>query len=238
MGALLCGIVSPVAGHAADPFADAPCREIALELLVDWGSTGEFLLAADSTDELRVLRSPTEKLGIWVVVAMDSGRIGRLLRVSPEAETEVRFDQQCKVSTSVRQRELPDDRGRSLTDVDVARIIGAGGRGIIYAWSPHMPLSVEGYPEIAAAANRLGLTVTPVLSSHANIDYARDRAQRVGMPEEAFALNRSVELTMRNLNVHAPAILIYANGALVSPVIPGFRRATDYEALILRFLGE
>ena len=109
---------------------------------------------------------------------------------------------------------------------------------MFYAWSPHMPLSVEGYREITAATNSLGLAMTTVLSSHANVDYARDSARRVGIPEEAFALNRSIELTMRDLNVHAPAILIYANGAFVSPVIPGFRRAADYESLIRRFLGE
>ena len=58
------------------------------------------------------------------------------------------------------------------------------------------------------------------------------------MPEEGFAVNRSTELATRDLNVHAPAILIYANGKFVSPVIPGFRYAADYESVILRFLAD
>ena len=237
-GAAVCGIIGSVAGHAADPIGDALCRQAALDRLADWASTGEFLLASDSTDEVRVFHSPTETLGTWVVVTIDSGRVERLLRVSPDAETTVRLDQHCNLSTNLRHRDPQDDGRPSLTDADVARIIGSGDGGVFYAWSPHMPLSVEGYREIRAAANRLGLAMTPVLSSHSNVDYAEDRARRVGIPRDAFALNRSIELTMRDLNVHAPAILIYANGAFVSPVIPGFRRAADYESLILRFLGE
>ena len=55
---------------------------------------------------------------------------------------------------------------------------------------------------------------------------------------QIFAVNRSTELATRDLNVHAPAILIYANGKFVSPVIPGFRYAADYESVILRFLAD
>ena len=73
-------------------------------------------------------------------------------------------------------------------------------------------------------------------SSHANIGYARDRAARLNLPDTAFRSSHSVELDMRDFNVHAPAILIFQGGRFVSPVIPGFRYAEDYEALIGRFL--
>ena len=238
IGTALCALLASISVHADDAFGGTHCRESALGQLADWGSTGEFLLSSNSTDALRVFRSPTGKVGKWVVVTIDAGRIERLLYVTSEAETEALFDAECAIATTERPREMPDDGRRSLTDEDVARIVGSGERGVFYAWSPHMPLSVEGYAEIANATGRLGLALTAVLSSHANIDYARDRAERVGIPEDAFALNRSIELTMRDLDVHSPAILIYANGEFVSPVIPGFRRAADYQSLILRFLGD
>ena len=238
LGAALCGLMTSISVHAADVFDGVRCREAALDQLADWGSTGEFLPSSSSTDGLGVFRSPTDVVGDWIVVIVEAGRIERLLRVTPATDVEARFDADCAVATIERPRNLPDDGRLSLTDADVARIVGSNESGVFYAWSPHMPLSVEGYAEIAAAAERLGVALTAVLSSHTNVDYARDRAKRVGIPDHAFALNRSVELTMRNLHVHAPAILIYSNGAFLSPVIPGFRSAADYESLMLRFLGD
>jgi len=226
-----------LAAAANDALLEAKCQDVALHQLSVWQASGEYLQSSDSTDDLVVLRSPTSKVGTWVLVMIANGRVDRLLAVSQDSETEAVFDDQCHIEVSVHSRPLPPRRKQQwLTDEDVASIVAANDKGVFYAWSPHMPLSVDGYAEITAAVKTLGLSLTPVLSSHANVEYAKDRAGRIDMPEEGFALNRSVELTMRSLTVHAPAILIHANGKFVSPVIPGFRRAPDYEALIMRFL--
>jgi hypothetical protein len=124
-----------------------------------------------------------------------------------------------------------------LTDDDVEQILAGGEAGVFYAWSPHMPLSVDGLGEILAAGERLGISVTPVLSSHANVEYARDRAGRADLPDGIFRRCLSVELEKRDFNVHAPAVLVFNDGRFISPVIPGFRYAADYEALIGRFLA-
>lgn len=124
----------------------------------------------------------------------------------------------------------------TLTDEHIDAILGGGSSGVFYAWSPHMPLSVDGLREILAAGEQLGLVVIPVLSSHANITYARDRIEGQNLPESVLRQSRSVVLTGRDLFVHAPAILIFDGGEFVSPVLPGFRFAADYESLIGRFL--
>ena len=123
-----------------------------------------------------------------------------------------------------------------LTDEEVTAILDRGSAGVFYAWSPHMPLSVDGLVEITRAGEHLGLVVVPVLSSHANIAYARDRIQQLELPVTVLRQGQSVTLVERDLFVHAPAILIFDDGKFVSPVIPGFRYAADYEALIGRFL--
>ena len=123
-----------------------------------------------------------------------------------------------------------------LTDEDVTDILDRGLPGVFYAWSPHMPLSVDGLHEILATAERLDLLVIPVLSSHSNVAYARDRIAGRDLPDSVLRAGQSVELVRRDLFVHAPAILIFDGGAFVSPVLPGFRRAADYAALIRRFL--
>ena len=123
-----------------------------------------------------------------------------------------------------------------LTDEEVAATLDSATAGVFYAWSPHMPLSVDGLHEILAVGERLDITVTPVLSSHANVTYARDRIDGRGLPESVLRQGHSPRLIEHDLFVHAPAILIYADGKFVSPVIPGFRYADDYEELISRFV--
>ena len=123
-----------------------------------------------------------------------------------------------------------------LTDSEVRAVLAHGLPGVFYAWSPHMPLSVDGLTEILAAGEHLDLAVIPVLSSHANIGYARDRIEGRDLPVAVLRQSESGELIKRDLFVHAPAIVIFDGGEFVSPVLPGFRYADDYEQLIGRFL--
>jgi hypothetical protein len=227
----------PVTAVSSELLTQADCNEEALSQLSRWQSTGEYLPSSNSTDNLVVLRSPTSNIGTWVVVTISGGRVDRLLRVSSNSRTEAEFDDQCRFELSTRSWNIPDRSQQWLIDEDVASIVYKNSHGVFYSWSPHMPLSVDGYKEIASAAANLDMSLTAVLSSHANVEYARDRGSRVDMPEEGYMQNQSVELTMRDFNVHAPALLIYSDGKFAGPVIPGFRRAADYEALIARFLS-
>lgn len=173
---------------------------------------------------------------MWVEVRTADNRIVTVGRIAADGETIVSLDASCRASIDSHPRPEQTKSPDVLTDEDVAAIVDGHEAGVFYAWSPHMPLSVDGYAEIRAAAEALDIAVTPVLNGHTNIDYAHDRARRVDMPAAGFAENRSVELNLRALNVHAPAILIYAHGRIVSPVIPGFRYAKDYAGLIGEFI--
>ena len=124
----------------------------------------------------------------------------------------------------------------ALDDAAVSELLQRESAGVFYAWSPHMPLSVDGLKEITAAGEQIGVDVIPVLSPHANIDYARDRLQDRDLPESLLQENASAELVKRELFLHAPAILVFSDGEFVSPVLPGLRRADDYADLIRRFL--
>ena len=123
-----------------------------------------------------------------------------------------------------------------LTDEAVGTIVDRGSAGVFYAWSPHMPLSVDGLNEILAAGEKMSIDVIAVLSPHANVEYARDRLEDRGLPVSLLRENQSSELVKRDLFLHAPAILVFDEGEFVSPVLPGLRRADDYAELISRFL--
>lgn len=107
---------------------------------------------------------------------------------------------------------------------------------VVYTWSPHMPLSVDGYREIERAAETLGLEVVPVLIAGGNRDFARREAERVGIPESGVREVGSVELWMRDAQVHAPSILVFGADR-VSPVLPGYRNESSYGAYLEAFLN-
>ena len=51
--------------------------------------------------------------------------------------------------------------------------------------------------------------LVPVLFAGSDRDFARREAERVGMPPAALREVRSVELTMRDGQIHAPSILVF-----------------------------
>ena len=221
-----------------DELSGAECFEVAAVYLDEWQARDEFLHSPQESGAQSVLRSPTRTFGVWVIVQLTSERVTAISRISPDEMLQVDFDTDCEPSVN-RVAGLfgqGQDRSTALGDAEAEQIVENHRAGIFYSWSPHMPLSVSGYDEIESAAKSLGLTLVAVLSDHANAEFAAEQSELSGIPAQALQRNRSVELIMRDLQVHAPAILIFRDGKFVSPTLPGFRYAKDYEALISKFL--
>lgn len=124
-----------------------------------------------------------------------------------------------------------------FTDADLQSALAeASGPLVVYVWSPHMPLSVDGYPEIAAAGEALDLTVVPVLFAGSDREFAAREASRVGIPEAGLRELVSSELLGREAQVHAPSIVVF-DGERVSPVLPGYRNAAGYRRYLEGVLG-
>jgi len=223
----------------SDVLSGAKCSEFAAIYLEEWQTRDEFLLSPQVTMAESLFRSPTRNFGVWAIVHVITDRVMAVSRVSPDEMLRVTFDDLCEPSSSriagLFGRE--QDGSTVIGDADAERILKENQAGIFYSWSPHMPLSVNGYEEIESATNALGLTLVAVLSDHTNDDFASEQSELSGIPANALQRNRSVELIMRDLQVHAPAILIFDDGKFVSPTLPGFRYAKDYETLISRFLN-
>ena len=74
-----------------------------------------------------------------------------------------------------------------------------------------------------------------MLIAHADRGFAEREARRVGIPDVGLREVTSVELIMRDLQVHAPSILVFRSGR-VSPVLPGYRNADGYRRFVGSFL--
>ena len=149
------------------------------------------------------------------------------------------FDDTCRVRPPVTVPAAVVTEGLRFTDADLRRTRSEAGEAgvVVYGWSPHMPLSGDGYVEVAAAARRLGLHVEPVLIVPADTTFARQEALRLGLPEAALRQVAATELIERELLVHAPALIAFTEGR-VSPVLPGYRNAAGYARFLERFLAD
>ncbi len=98
--------------------------------------------------------------------------------------------------------------------------------GIVYFWSPRMPLSRSGIAEIAGASRRLGMRLTLVGTEEVH-EYA-DLGLGAGAIRIADAMLGAGAL------VHAPAVVVHHGGQVVGPAILGYKTAETYERMIGR----
>lgn len=219
----------------ADPEAlpfrvtDADCRTIHDRAVEERGRRGSSILAAPDgvgrspavIEALTTVRTPVGDIGDWVirtptdgVVLVEDGRAATL----------------CGPTGAPRRASGPVSSvgGLALTDADLRRAVGRHPGGlVVYVWSPHMPLSVDGYAPLREAAEARGLVVLPALFAGSDAGFAQREAERAAMPDSALRFLAATELILRDAQVHAPSVVVF-QGVEASPVMPGYRNAEGY----------
>ncbi len=177
---------------------------------------------------------PTATLGTWVVEVERAGAAS-LVRMEPDRITRIEWSASCVAAETTRHRpHVPEPR---FDDDDLQRLVAGHGRGVIYLWSPHMPLSVDGFRAVRAAAEARGLAVHAVLDPAADRAFAAASLAAAGLPATALRVADSVELTFRDVVLHAPSIQAYGGGHLRGSAFPGYHSAEEYGAFLDRVLA-
>lgn len=217
--------------------AGVACADEVQESLRRWSADADFLEGPPTASGARTVRLPTATFAEWVVLTLPVQDPPILMLVTPERTWTQTFAPDC--STGLRQRPhqpISHDTAGLFTDAHLAaRVDAAEKAAIIYAWSPHMPLSTDGYAEIRRAGEAVGLPVVPVLMAFSDTRFAAREAARVGIPAEGLRQVASNELIQRQVQVHAPSIVVFSRDR-VSPVLPGYRNADGYRRFIESFL--
>jgi len=145
----------------------------------------------------------------------------------------VSFDAQCReLSTTAATRPGASPAGAAFTDDDVRAMLDAAPQGVVYLWSPHMPLSVDGYRTVSDVAQRMGMSFTALRDPMSDAGYAAALAKEAGLPASALRTFTSIELSFRQLNLHAPAVLVFSGGHFDGLAVLGYREAAGFEAAI------
>lgn len=185
-------------------------------------------------DGTQVRHWPSATLGTWIVELTGPQR-DELAKVTPSDITRIVFDAHCQPATHVAPRE--GAMGRRFNDHDLAARVRSGGRGVVYLWSPHMPLSVDAIAAMTLAAGSHGLAIDLVLDPAADRAFAARIARERALPHDALRVADSVELSFRDALVHAPTVLVYASGAIAGSVYPGGHTEGEYAAYFARVLS-
>lgn len=200
----------------------------------EWQGTGEWRALAPYPVPREA--SPTKTLGVWLERAhLDNGAI-ELRRVSAQQTDVALLDGAgCLQKTTTHHRTFNQDSVRgAFTDASLDSLMAANNRGMIYVWSPRMPLSVKGLVEARAAAKTLGVTFTALAAESSDDDLnasAASVADRQRM--------ESLELVYRNATIHYPSMLLYDNGRIIDGVYPGYKnRATFAQYAREKFADE
>ena len=229
-----------VPGVTPDLPASLPCREVVLEALNDWRAGPVALGAPPPAPGGLTLRFPTPTPGEWVIVEAPPVGPPMVALATPSLVTARLHDLSCRwEERTVPRPSTASGAGPTFTDADLRAAIDAseGGTVIVYAWAPHMPLSVDGYPEVVEAARALGADLIPLLVGYSDLEFARREALRVGIPTGGLREVDANELVMRDLQLHAPSILVFSAGR-IAPVLPGYRDAAGYRRYLVTLLGD
>lgn len=239
LGAILGPNLAPQVTAAQVPMptrigAESPCQPLVQEQLRAWAVV-EPARPQPGTSAAGVVRHwPTSQLGVWVVESIGI-EASQVTRVDPRSVTRVEWGARCDVSTTSRDRSAqPPPR---FSDADLAALLAKSPRGVLYVWSPHMPLSVDAYAALVQAANARALEVTALLDPAADREFARASIDRSALQAAALRVADSVELTFRDVLVHAPSIQVYEGGRLQGSPFPGAHTSFEYGTFLDRVLS-
>lgn len=182
-----------------------------------------------------MFRAPSTKIGRWMELQIHVNGSMVLTEIQVGSRHSWRIDarRNCFLSTTRAVRTDPKPPLEVFDDSRLEKVVRSHARGVIYAWSPHMPVSFYGLPRIADAAKKLNLSVHFVLDPHADSAQARREALRNGLPAEALLRMESLELIFRGMPNHYPTVVVFAGGRIRGNPIPGVKEGVAYERMIL-----
>jgi hypothetical protein len=230
-----------LASTPQDPkvFEQVSCRKQLDTLLDHWGATRDWMITIGRADGMRIYRTPTDRTGSWAAVTLFPDRHVEASRVSWSTQLRVRFespDCQARVESTLVKHDAKLSAD-AFTDEALEAAIAHTRRGVIYAWSPHMPLSVLGLGYIHEAAKKLHADVITVLDPMAQARAVRDLVSQGKVKREATRRIASLDLLMRGMNVHYPSILVVRDGKIASHMLPGLESEKLYEDFMRKQLA-
>lgn len=212
-----------------------PCREPIERQLESWNATGEILKAPGGPLGGSVYRIATSKVGVWITLHRPAGATSTTVFLTDaHGSRELAFDDRSCRPIAREGTSSPRATADGFTDTDLRELLARESRLVVFLWSPHLPLSVDGYAEIESATAALGVAFVAVVDASSDPDYVRRIAAERGVPREATKPLGSIELLFRDLPTHMPSAIAFDRTRASAP-LPGYRDRASYRRWLRDF---
>lgn len=217
--------------------------------------TPEWEQNVDADFETQVFRAPVET-GEWYELRWASKKTPQLFFYSSAKTGEYSWDSKCKLKETqgpgMEFLKTPQDAGTSFTDADLKRLLQEKKQGVIYLWSPRMTYSVTEFNRFRKVIAEKNIEFIAVLDHNADVREAKDALQKAGVeiplrtsstgrePSSVhlFRQMNSVELYMRNSNLHYPTMYVFKNGQMNPRRIVGVLTDQDIGKAVDEWMGD
>lgn len=191
---------------------------------------------------LPVYSHATSVVAEWIIVEKTFEGAESITLTSGEKKTRYDYkpDSGCSPSINITQLKKAT-RGLGslewLDDKALQDLLKKKPDGVLFIWSPHMKLSLISIAELRRAADGMGLPVTFAMDPIADQKKAKQQAEKYKIGDGSLRRVDSVELSMRNVLLHFPTLLVTRNGKICEKVQRGYRKADRFQAIITDIYG-
>lgn len=201
--------------------AGSQCFSSANDLLREWNVLEEWYVRPTNMDGGKSFASPTKETGVWVEAVFFPNKTIELTRQSPDAAVQARWKgDRCEPKVRPFPRAVPSGE-KFFTDQDLAALRKNGQATVIYAWSPHMPISVGALKELQQIAAKQGVNFVAVLDPNADKEAVESVAKENDFSADMQRRARSIEMSYRGAHIHYPTTLVISSKGEISRLYPG-----------------
>jgi hypothetical protein len=217
------------------------CAPLAAAALDRWGSKGDWQRELPGPAEVSIHRTPSKEIGVWISVRKFQNGAIRAVRETLSLRTTLEWPEADCVprmaAQPVRYRVPASELKNTFTDERLKKLLKETKTGLIYSWSPHMPLSAQSLAAVQKAARSLKVPLTLVLDPSADGRVATKFARSLEFPPQSTVRMQSLELLHRGMGEHYPSLLVYQKGEVLGRAFPGYKSVERYLAFVNSRMG-
>jgi hypothetical protein len=233
---LVLALTLSTAAHAWDnPTQAAVCGKEVTARLQKLGSKEEWIREVDPVEKTQAYRTPTKKIGSWIELRRTTEGTVELRTISALGVEQYKWGKTCTEAhaqmTTGKVMAHAENGKKFFFDSDLASLVKKNKEGLVYIWSPSLVYSMRYYSRFKEMADKLNLPMTVLMDPQWRQGVAKEMAGEYNMP---FYDTRaeSVEFAMRDVGLHFPATIVYANGKIARRVIFGIEEPQRLSMLV------
>lgn len=232
----------------ADELKSSQCKDQILQLLKSWQVENNWHRVLSNQPDQKVFRGPTKTLGKWVEMKIKNQQPDRQ-QVQADLFTEnsvlsIEWEKDCQSKAVLKSRHAKDrfqnkekyEGFKILRDQQLVELINSKKAGLIYVWTPHKPISVDGLKQAKKAAEKLKLPLYSVVDPNSSAESVKQVVKDLKLSFENIFYFNSFELQYRGMRLHYPSLIVFNQGQWASQVRRGYEDAAVYEEYLKSIL--